>query len=57
MTKEERRAQVTLNEVGYLPCEHCGARSFTALREPTKGETIRLCTECGGHIPRAGSQR
>lgn len=54
LTREERDAAAAVNAIGYLPCEHCGERKFTALREPTKGETIRLCTQCGGHMPRAG---
>lgn len=57
VTREERRSVKTLYEIGYLPCEHCGVRSYTTLREPTKGETIRLCTKCGIHLLRAGSQR
>lgn len=57
MTAEERRSQQRLNALAYLPCEHCGSRTYTAMREPTKGETIRLCTKCGIHMPPARSQR
>jgi hypothetical protein len=57
LSAEERAAAAEVNAIAYLPCEHCGKRKFTALREPTKGETIRLCTKCGIHLPRAGAQR
>jgi hypothetical protein len=55
LTKAERQAAANLNAIGYLPCENCGLHKFTALREPTKGEQMRLCTDCGGHMPRAGA--
>jgi hypothetical protein len=57
LTRDERRAASAVNAIGYLPCEHCGTRSYTALRETTQGERIRLCTKCGIHLPRARSQR
>lgn len=57
LTKAERNAAAEVNAIGYLPCENCGSRKFTALREPTKGEQMRLCTDCGLHLPLVGSSR
>jgi hypothetical protein len=48
LTKAEREACAEVNAIGYLPCEHCGERKFTALRDYADGEKIRLCTDCAG---------